>query len=283
MEKIPRKIFTKIFNLYKYQDWLKNRENSLFELIDLFNNLKQQEFVLDLLMNFRFMNGETFNEALESIVKFIITQENYTESTTQIVPLSNDPSPDSSDQIIHGIRSKLTKNSWNNVKLSNRLGEAVKNYKSGKKNIIIVDEFLGTGKTLIRLYRWLQNELEGEYKIKVAYIAGISYYIEKVRQQGIEIFCAIPLKRGISDYFEDTLSNEYKSLMIDMEFEYLENTINNKKLIDYSLGFNKAEALYSAEACGGNTPNSVFPILWWPKLKGNRDNNTLLFRNEEGF
>ena len=40
-------------------------------------------------------------------------------------------------------------------------------------------------------------------------------------------------------------------------------------------GWGAAEALFGSPY---NTPNSVFPIFWWPKTRDNSDRNTILRR-----
>ena len=45
-----------------------------------------------------------------------------------------------------------------------------------------------------------------------------------------------------------------------------------------SLGDGEAEALYYMKY--GNTPNSVFPVFWWPFLADGTERTTLLDRHE---
>lgn len=83
----------------------------------------------------------------------------------------------------------------------------------------------------------------------------------------------------------------------DLEDKDLELSISNMKdlesklaqqktyyeLSNYSFGFNGAEALYSLDGCKWNTPNSVFPIFWWPRLFDDKPRQTLLTRFQRGL
>ncbi len=50
----------------------------------------------------------------------------------------------------------------------------------------------------------------------------------------------------------------------------------NKQLNDYSLGYEKSEALYCGQ--NDNCPNNVFPVFWWPSMKNGNNRKTLLKR-----
>ena len=62
-------------------------------------------------------------------------------------------------------------------------------------------------------------------------------------------------------------------LMDELE-DNLSQNYNGKELPKY--GYGKVESLYARE--DGNTPNSVFPIFWWPFYKNQNVRVTLLTR-----
>jgi hypothetical protein len=70
--------------------------------------------------------------------------------------------------------------------------------------------------------------------------------------------------------------------MVELEL-LLAPVINQYELKKYSFGYNAAEAIYSLEGCQGNTPNSVFPIFWWPRNVTGNQRNTILTRFETGL
>lgn len=175
-------------------------------------------------------------------------------------------------------------NDWNSFQAVNRINKAIKYLSRGRNQIILVDEFIGTGKTLTSRIKQLKNDLSGEYDLKVCYLAGMDYAINKMKLElDIDIFCALKLKRGISDQYSPEIVANYKEKMIKLELELLQDRIKDKTIIEYSLGYGQAESLFTGEGYKCNTPSSVFPIFWWPLLKGNQKRVPLLTRYEKDF
>ena len=144
------------------------------------------------------------------------------------------------------------------------------------KQIILVDEFIGSGITLIKRLEYLQKNSDlNDCQIKCCFMAGMESTINYIRNDlAVEIFCPLVLKKGISEKYEtnESLERIKNMKMIETKLDQLSEK--------YSLGYNQAEALYSAEGVDFNTPNSVFPIFWWPKAN-NSDRKTILNRYQK--
>jgi len=80
---------------------------------------------------------------------------------------------------------------------------------------------------------------------------------------------------GISGLFTGDELEHQLNLMYSLESKLMPE-IDGKKLPKF--GYGGAESLYAVE--DGNTPNSVFPIFWWPKNANNKNRNPLLERSE---
>lgn len=231
---------------------------------------------------FSYLDNETLNLLLNDVSDFIINESGFNENTTQLLSLTYDDEADSGQKILDNIKHPIFKKGWRQIKTVNMFGKSIPNYNKGKNEIIIIDEFIGSGKTLKSRINYLEKNIPGDFTLKCCFIAGIKNTIDDLIDDGIDIYCPLQLDKGISDYYEGDELTKVELLMLDLELK-LAQLINQKELYNYSFGYGGAEALYTMEGCNGNTPNSVFPIFWWLKDKENNYRNTVLTRFEIGF
>lgn len=275
--------YHKKVDLFLRQDWLLKKKEELNSLLSSATSSKEKELLFELLERFTFIKQDTFNHLLEEVASEIVNS-NFISQKTQIVSLTWDEEADSGQKVLDFIKMKIYENDeWKKAKLVNCVPKSIKQCdKKGFFQIILLDEFIGTGNTLITRIEYLKKNIKENFEIKAMFLAGIDTAIEKVESLGIDIFCPLILKKGISGYYSDDELLLKKQLMLDLESELAKN-INEKELNDYTFGYGKAEALFSAEGFLGNTPNSTFPIFWWEKDKRNSKRYTLLHRYEVGF
>jgi hypothetical protein len=272
----------KIFSLYSKQSWLIEKEDQLLELFLFCETAQKKQLIIQLLNDFHYLDQKVLNNYLSQIADFIINDSKFNEETTQVASITFDDEADSSQKVIDYVKMPLFRQGWYNVKLVNRFGATVKNYREGRKQIIFIDEFVGSGQTIIGRIKQLRNDIGKDFELKFCFIAGMDHGIKRIEEQGFEVFCPLRLPKGISDRFKDV---ELEAALNEMEKleEKLAPSINGFNLSSYSFGFNRAEALYSLEGCEGNTPNSVFPIFWWPRDISDNKRDTLLTRFERGL
>lgn len=271
-----------VFSIYSRQAWLIEKEKSILELFNISETSDEKQLLLALLSEFKYLNDKVLNSYLEAIADFIIVESGFSEEKTQIAAITYDDEADSSQKILDYIKIPLFKKGWSNIKTVNRFGATVKRYKDGLDQIVFVDEFIGSGQTILGRIKQLQNDLAGDFELKFCFIAGMENGISKIEKLGYEVFCPLVMKKGITDYFAKDEVEAMKGCMLQLESK-LAQQINEFKLEDYSFGYNKAEALYTLEGCSGNTPNSVFPIFWWPRAVDTNSRETLLTRFERGL
>lgn len=284
-QSLKREDFNNIIKLYSKQSWLREKEDSLIELILLCENKSENKLLITLLNEFTSLNHKLLNNYLNLISDFIVNKSGYSEDTTQISAITYDDEADSSQKILDYIKIPIFKMGWSNVKTVNRFGAIHRNFKNGKNQIIFIDEFVGSGKTIIGRIKQLKNDLNDAFdpqNLKFCFIAGMEHGLNKIEDLGYEVFCPLRLLKGISDKYTGEELTNAENTMLQLELKLAEK-INGYELFDYSFGYNEAEALYSLEECLGNTPNSVFPIFWWPRNKKNNKRNTLLTRFEKGL
>lgn len=274
--------YHQLTNLYIKQKWLIPKKQELKELIDFCDNNETKNLIFSLLERFAYLDNDTLNLLLNELSDYIINKTGFTENTTQLLSLTYDDEADSSQKILDNIKHPIYKKGWRQIKTVNMFGKSITNFNKGKTEIIIIDEFIGSGKTLRGRINYLKKNINGNFKLKCCFIAGIKGTIDDLIDEGIDIFCPLQLDRGISEHYEGDKLKEAENLMLNLELK-LAQFINQKDLFNYSFGYGGAEALYSMEGCNGNTPNSVFPIFWWLKDRGNLERNTILTRFEIGF
>lgn len=279
---INREDLSKIFALYSRQPWLLDKEENFIELLLMCETAEHKRLILELLAEFHFLELKTLNNFLNLIADFIITDSGFSESTTQIAAITYDDEADSSQKILDYIKIPLHKQGWADIKTVNRFGATIKNYNEGKTQILFIDEFVGSGSTIVGRVKQLKNDIIGDFELKFCFIAGMDYGIKNIEALGYEVYCPLRLPKGISERFVHPELEVKTELMTSLEGK-LADSINSYNLPDYSFGYNKAEALYSLEGSNGNTPNSVFPIFWWPRTKDGKPRNTLLTRFEKGL
>lgn len=274
--------FHQYTNLYIKQKWLINKKDELKELINFCDNKESKDLVFSLLERFSYLESETLNLLLNEVSDYIINESGFNESTTQLLSLTYDDEADSGQKILDNIKHPIFKKGWRQIKTVNMFGKSIPNYNKGKNQIIIIDEFIGSGKTLKSRIDYLKKNIRGEFELKCCFIAGIKNTIDDLIDDGIDIYCPLQLDKGISDHYTGKELHKVELLMLELELK-LSQIINQKDLYNYSFGYGGAEALYTMEGCNGNTPNSVFPIFWWLKDKEQNFRNTVLTRFEIGF
>lgn len=271
--------YTKFMQLYSRQSWLIKKEPSLEALIATCETHEQKNLVFSLLDRFHYLKEDMIHLFLEQMVDYIINC-GFEKERIQLVACSYDEEADSGQKILDMIKVPLYERGWRSVKTVNLVGKAIKALSNGRNQIIIIDEFLGTGRSLRTRVEWLNKNANQPIEIKCCFMAGMKKAIEALGADSIEIFCPLQLEKGISEYFEGDKLTHAINDMFSLESK-LAQKIQEKKLEEYSFGYGKAEALYSLE--NGNTPNSVFPVFWWIKDKKGNERKPILTRYEKGF
>ena len=282
-KKLDADAVVRIVKLFYKQDWLNDREEGFYQLINSCENIDKQLLIFELLDRFCFLRIEVVIESLKKLINHIIYSIKIPLDKTQIVATTVDGDGDSAQLILQLLKPILAEVGWGAVMRVNKMGGAVKNIKK-YPNIVLVDEFVGTGITMAKRIRNLKHYCEQElkkpggpqeYSIYVCVLASMVEAKQEIEGECGNMFSAMWFKKGISDYFEGKILEEQKTNMFELE-KILVSDINDVGFP--SFGYGKAEALYTME--GGNTPNSVFPIFWWPTFVNGLIRKTVLYRAE---
>ena len=265
--KYNKEDFHKFTRLYIQQKWLSEKDIEVKELINNCDDINTKKLIFSLLERFFYLDQDNYNLLQNKIVDYIFNELGFDENRTQILSLTWDDEADSSQAVLQSIKHKISKKGWENFITVNKFGKGIKYHNTGRNQIIIVDEFIGSGKTLRSRINYLKKNIVGEFEFYCFFIAGIESTINELIEEGINIFCPLPLEKGISEFYHTDEIPIYEESMLNLELK-LAQKIKEKNLYDYSFGYGNAQALYTMEGCGGNTPNSVF--LYFQYFGGNK-------------
>ncbi|MGO0791380.1 phosphoribosyltransferase-like protein [Herbaspirillum seropedicae] len=260
--------------LYRTCPWLLDRSEQITYLLNECGEHGEIDLVIDLVLRFTYFSAEDYQSAFSAIAKQIAHVWALDEKNTQIVSLTMDSSADSGQSVIHALKGPLTRIGKTAYPLINRV-EKVNSRANTHHNIVLVDEFSGTGSTLKNRIKWINerwknNELRPH--IYVCLIAGMNHSISAFKDVAEDIFVYKKLEKAISEKYEGAALYTALENMAIME-KRLAQEVQGKPLP--SLGYGKAEALFGNE---NNIPNSTLPIFWWPQLASGETRKTLFFR-----
>lgn len=282
MSKHNKEEFNSRLKLYFKQNWISAKKNELDELIAFCETKNNKKLIYSLLERFEYLDNFKLNYIYEELSDYIVNESEFCENKTQFLSMTMNEEADSSQKILDNIKHYIFKKGWRNITTVNNFNKYIRHYQNGKTQILLIDEFIGSGRTLLGRIDRIKREITGDFQLKCIFIAGMKDVVEKLSEDGIDIFCALELEKGITGFYSGQDLIEAEKNMLELENK-LAQKINTKELSNYSFGYGKAEALYSMEGSLGNTPNSVFPVFWWLEdINGNK-RNTLLTRYETGF
>ena len=281
-DKMNPEDFFKVGDLLKKQIWLEDVCEALIELWNLCEHNNERNLIYELLLNFLCLDLKKLNKYCKDISKHVCDEWGINSESTKIVALCDEKTPDGSQFFIQLLKNKFAgRYKWTEKNFLNNLstiGQAPYRLKAGQ-NLILIDDFIGTGNTVKRKIKWLKSKInKPDIKIFLVSLACMQGALNVIKSLEIEFFAPLILKKGISDYYEGKILKNNINNMRNLESK-LHPKYKNWHLSNYNFGYGKAESLFAIE--GVNVPNNVFPIFWWPLLIEERERNTILRRIRE--
>jgi len=277
-QKISAEALADMLEMFAVQPWLQTLHAEMAELWSLCQSREEQILLKTLLSKFYILDSAKEHAACRGIAEKII-EWGLVHTDTWIVATANREEIDGSTAGLQKLKNKMQPiESWHARMISN-IPAAVDKIKSGD-NVLLFDDFIGSGGKMITKKEWLIRLLvkEGVVGNKFFYVGftGMRFGVEHIKAAtGESVFVHHALLKGISESYPAVEAAGMKSLMLQLESR-LGKTYRNKKLVDYSLGYGKSEALYCGQ--NDNCPNNVFPILWWPTRGDGGYGKTVLVR-----
>lgn len=265
-------------DLHIAQPWLENKQPEFESLMGLCKSFDEQNLIMNLLYNFTYLRSSELVECLDNISKNIIEVWGLTPKNTLVIAPDNTDYADSSKAVLQQLKSRINRfveegdDHWHTSNFLTSMDSLVSKLNDNIKNIILIDEFVGTGNQMTDNVMLLNEKLE-EYEgnkplIRICVVASMEDGSKKIKELTKDYFYSTSVKKGISDYYSGEELDRAKALMIRLESELKDGYP--------SLGYSNSEALYGME--GGNTPNNVFPVFWWRDLKNGKKRLTILDR-----
>lgn len=269
------------WRLFAAKPWLIKREQQFIDLIDFVGSEENKNLIFQLLERFTCIDDDQYAFYLDQIAKAIINDSGFGELETVVCAMSAGNEADSGQAVVQLLKVYLKRNGWNSFATCNTINGLPKRCKENRTKIVLVDEFIGTGHTLHRRINDVKGMLK-EYSpdIYVCFVAGMEEGLQKIESEGTRIFCTLPLKKGISDFYASTELQLAIERMSNIE-KKLSPSSGKLKFDDYSFGYGKSESLFARSAEGANIPNNTFPIFWWNFDAAMKPTNPLFVRYDD--
>lgn len=281
-----KKSYHKWFSLFQEHSWLLEYSEALAELADMCKRSVHHDVVCDLISRLVFIDGDKRKKYLLDIVNKITECWALPLNETLIAAITNDNDADSAQYIVQCLKQPFQSKGYGKIRVVNNFGkccqiDCIKNY----QHIILVDEFIGTGRTMLNRISCLRNTINNYYSdghikseshsIKVCVLACMEEGKKVVENEQVNLFTPILLKKGIASYYEGNQRFTAYRAILELERQLDKSRDNN---YIFPCGYRKSEALYAMDE--GNAVNNLFPIFWWPYVKGDIKRRTMFYRKE---
>ena len=263
---LPEWDFKCVFNLGLQYEWLITCDEGFMELWNSTGgDINQKKLILYLIHKFLYVDSKKADEFCGKIVHQITDEWGLEPRNTTITAACDNSNPDGSQLMVQKLKNRFPFH-WREFDFSNSLPEALYAKINSNDNLVICDDFVGTGSTIGR---------KTEYAHKVIRERGLEnvqiYIVSFAAMQFSKTFIQYPfyscewLLKGISETLTGDNLIVATKIMTEME-GLLKPRIGRQFLPKF--GHERSESLYNYE--NDNIPNNVFPIFWWNKYKDNK-------------
>lgn len=276
-ERISEAALLDMMQIFGAQTWTQHLHGELTELWNICETRDQQILLKDLIIRFFVLDQNNEAKACE-LINSKFQEWGLTPERTRIIAVADSNEVDGSTAGLQKLKNKITPyNSWHS-RFYPSIPSASDKIRDGEF-VVIFDDFIGTGDKICKKIDWLlqiKADLKIEFSIHCVSFAGMRFGIDAIRTTcEIEVFSSFEIKKGISESMPSSEISNALTLMSEIE-QKLATRYKSRKMRDYTMGYGKSECLYFW--INDNCPNNVFPVFWWPKLRGGAPLRTLLRR-----
>lgn len=258
---------------------LHGKDEQLEELYALCDTKEQRELVADLICRFNYFYEDVYNLSLIGIARYI-KGLGYPNEQLVLCAITQDSEADSSQSVVNDIKVYVTEECGDDIVFCNNFNKINKYYKQGRRHFVAVDEFSGSGQTILTKQTEFNRYKWSDATLNFCMVAAMLPANTLAINNNIDLHVEYLMKQGIAGYEDEWALNQKYAEMNSLENK-LAAKIKDTYLSDNRLGYGKAEALYVRE--GRNVPNNVFPIFWWKAYQDMRSRKTLFTRVQHGY
>lgn len=263
---LPEWDFKSIFNLGLQYEWLITCDQGFMELwSSTGEDINQKKLILYLVHKFLYVDSNKADEFCGMIVRQITEKWGLQPRNTTITAACDNSNPDGSQLMVQKLKNRFPFH-WREFDFSNSLPEALYKKLNSDDNLVICDDFIGTGLTIERKTRYALNVIR-ERGLENVQLYIVSFAAMQFSKTVITypLYSCEWLLKGISETLTGDNLIVATKIMEGME-GLLRPRIGRQYLPKF--GFKRSESLYNYE--NDNIPNNVFPIFWWKKYKDNK-------------
>lgn len=259
---LTEQTFGQIFGLTAKQPWLATKYEEVLSLHNECDSEAKLSLILDLIGRFTYISGDQVELSAAQIRRVIETDWGLDPSDTAISTKNIDDQNDSSVAVHYHMQSQFAAGSkaWSTDNFILKLTEAVEN--PNIKNIVLIDDFSGSGFSLEKFVRWIEKRADGakaEKNVYACFFCTMQATWDRDYPASLKkLFSVRTLSKGIADFYKET-APQMTALMKEIESSIPDFPDG------YSLGYEASETLYISQ--GFNMPNNNFPIFWLKSTK----------------
>ena len=263
---LPEWDFKSVFNLGLQYEWLLNCDDGFMELWNSTgDDINQKKLILYLIHKFLYVDSNRADEFCEKIVHQITDIWGLQARNTTITAACDNSNPDGSQLMVQKLKNRFPFH-WREFDFSNSLPEALYEKIKSNDNLVICDDFIGTGLTIERKTGYALKVIRERGLDNVQlYIVSFAAMLFSRTTITHPLYSCEWLLKGISETLTGDNLIVATKIMEKME-GLLKPRIGRQFLPKF--GFERSESLYNYE--NDNIPNNVFPIFWWKKYKNNK-------------
>lgn len=260
-------------------NWLQNKDDALTELFNECKTVDDVNIITGLIKHTIVVNSNAIDNLL-SRAAYKISRDLLPHEIPVISAATWGASPDSSRYIMQRIKRHLVYRSIKAKHMYDDLtiaGEKAKQLPHSR--LFLVDEFFGSGSSILKYNEYLSSLHLDKYSF--IFLFGMRHSYEELVSKGVNVTALIRLKR-----YSDKMSlPEYRYFVrfLLRTALSLKPQVGKRLLIDVVLGYGLAEACYSSEIETGNSPNSNYAILWWPRTHKDDPRKVMFTRCEKAL